>query len=334
MRRGLGGGFFRNGAAGLRYNVGKKPNMASTTDFTQRGRTNVAAGATTATLTWTAEFVNTPYQATAEVFSYSNPDTPYVISTTVYDLTTVGASVSLSTEIPDDGNLYYIAWTASAMQQTPNDSCCSGTANVATSFPSPIAAAYLFSGAQGQAGPIAFYRGAYDATNTYYQNSTRVDVVLSSGYLWRVNNASKNDTDSWGTPTIGAGDWLNIGAGLPGGYNSFSSTTNITGNSTILPASANHTEKITVSGAAGSRIFAVSIVDRVAGDRCYLNFTLPATAGLIITVRNNIVSGTQLLPSAVYPSNAYTTDGAVISLSVALVFNGTAWIYDTSKAPA
>jgi hypothetical protein len=315
--------------------------MADTNTFTQRGNTAVSAGATTATLTWTQAFVNTPFQATAQVFSYNDPDTPYVISATVYDVTTEGASVALSAEIPDDGNSYYIGWTASANQPTPSSNdccsdngCCGASVNVATSFPSPVVGAYLFSGAQGQAGPLAFYRGTYDSDEIYYQTANRVDVVEYAGYLWRTNNVAKNDTDSWGTPTIGAGDWLNIGTGTPGGYNSLSSTINITGNSTISPASANHTEKISVSGSAGNRIFAVAIAGRVAGDRCWLNFTLAATASIVIYVRNNVVSGTQLLPTEIYPSNAYTTDGTVLSLSVALVFNGTAWTYDTSKAPA
>lgn len=318
--------------------------MASTNTFTQRGNTAVQAGDSTVTLTWTAQFANVPFQASASLFSYANPTTPYVISVVVNDVTTEGAIASLSAEVPDDGNQYYLAWEASSQQPTPTCEdttgcsggcgCGGGSVNVAYSSPPPVLGAYLFPGAQGQPGPLAFFRGEYDSEVVYVQTPNRTDVVTYAGYLWRVNNATKNLTASWGTPTIGAGDWLNIGIGTPGGYNSLSETINITGNSTILPASANHTEKISLGGAAGSRIFAISIVGRQAGDRCYLNFTFPATVGLVIYVRNNVVGGTQLLPSEIYPLNAFTTDGSVLSLSVALVFDGTAWTYDTSKAPA
>lgn len=196
---------------------------------------------------------------------------------------------------------------------------------------------YYLQGMQGVRGPLAFYRGAFDATDIYYDNVNREDVVSYGDFYWAANNAALNATNSWGTPTVGSGDWTLLGPvanGLLGGYNSFTATANITGNSTISPASANHTDAITVTGVASSRIFAVATTGRNAGDRCSLVFTLPATASIVITVRNATVGGTQLLPSEIYPSNAYTTDGTVLSLTVELYFDGTAWKYKSSQSPA
>lgn len=196
---------------------------------------------------------------------------------------------------------------------------------------------YYLQGMQGVRGPLGFYRGAFDATEIYYDNVNREDIVSYGGFYWAANNASLNATNSWGTPTVGSGDWTLLGStanGLLGGYNSYGATANITGNSTITPASANHTEAVTVTGVASSRIFAVATAGRNAGDNCDLVFTLPATADIIITIRNNTVGGTQLLPSATYASNAYTTDGVTLSLTVSLYFDGTAWQYKRGNSPS
>ncbi len=196
---------------------------------------------------------------------------------------------------------------------------------------------YYLQGMQGARGPLAFYRGAFDSAQIYYDNVNREDVVSDGGFYWAANNTTLNATNSWGNPTVGSGDWTLLGPtayGLLGGYNSYSPTANITGNSTVTPASANHTEAITVTGVASARIFTVATAGRNAGDNCDLVFTLPATASIVITVRNNTVGGTQLLPSETYPDNAYTTDGATLSLTVSLYFDGTAWKYKRGNSPA
>ncbi len=248
-----------------------------------------------------------------------------------------------------------MAYDATAVQPSPTceDSCadgcgcgcgggsncgCGGNSNVANACPVPQIASYLFTGNQGQPGPLAFFRGAYDATAVYFDNTARVDVVTYLGYYWRANNVAKNDTASWGTPTIGAGDWLPIGAtsgGLLGGYNSYTAVANIGGNSTLTTTTANDTQDVTCTGAAGARIFALTTSGRNAGDRCDIEFTVPATAGLVITVRNNTVGGTQLLPvSSGFTANAWTTDGVNTTAAFSFVFTGTAWKYVRSSSPA
>lgn len=333
----------------------KTHNMASTYNFTQRGALAVSAGATSASPTFTAAFVNTPFVVQAQLFSVGTPGSPATASCFPYALTTTGFTAVFNAAIPNDGTQWYLGWEATAQQPTPTsqDGCstgcgcggsgngcgcgCGATTNVAYASPPPVAGAYLFTGAQGIPGPLLFFRGPYDASATYYDNANRVDVVTYAGFYWRANTASKNATASWGTPTVGSGDWLNVGAisgGSLGGYNSYGATANITGNSTVSPASANHTEQIMLGGSAGTRIFAVSASGRNAGDRCWLNFVLPTTAAIVFTICNDTTGGAQLLPSATYPSNAYTTDGVVTSLSVALFFNGSVWQYDFSKSPA
>jgi len=92
------------------------------------------------------------------------------------------------------------------------------------------------------------------------------------------------------------------GGGIPTNPATVGSTTNNSGNSTIVPASANHIEILTLGGVARTSHFAISTTGRVTGDRLTLLFVNPATAGIEEIVNNGTVGGTQLAD--------YTTDGS------------------------
>ncbi|MBP6607242.1 MAG: hypothetical protein KA240_16290, partial [Nitrospira sp.] len=65
-------------------------------------------------------------------------------------------------------------------------------------------------GAAGDTGPGIVYRGAYSAGGTYFQTSTRRDVVSYSGNYYLTNNPAKSGLTTWGTP--GGADWTSFGA--------------------------------------------------------------------------------------------------------------------------
>ena len=211
-------------------------------------------------------------------------------------------------------------------------SCCSPTV-----CPPVKPALYFFQGINGQPGPLAVLCGPYVATNIYYENANRRDVVTYNGFAYAANAAAKNGTNTWGTPSDTGGDWVNIGIGSAlVSTNSAHATANATGNSTVFPTTANHTEAMTFSGVAGARVVALDTTGSVAGDICVLVMTFPATAGLIITVNNATVGGTQLLPtSSGFVANAYTTDGATLSATWTFFFNPAgAWQYLSGSSPS
>ena len=325
--------------------------MATNTTFTQRSAVSLTSGVSSQAVTFPVAFITAPFDIQTQVFKSAAGSTNIYGTVDATSITTTGFTVYFSAAIPDAS--YLLAYEATAVQPEPtsDDSCgcgcgggCSGssggcgTSTVANVCQPPIVESYLFTGAQGGAGPLAFFRGAYDSTQVYFNNTARDDIVSYLGFYWAANNTSKNDTASWGTPTVGSGDWLIIGptsSGLLGGYNSYTAVANIGGNSTLTTTSANDTQDVTCTGAAGSRIFALTTSGRNAGDRCDVKVTVPATAGLIITIRNNTVSGTQLLPtSSDYTGNAWTTNGVTLSASFSFVFTGTAWTYVCSSSPA
>ena len=65
-------------------------------------------------------------------------------------------------------------------------------------------------GATGDTGPGIVYRGAYSGSGTYFQTSTRRDVVSYSGSYYLANNPSKSGLSTWGTP--GGADWTSFGS--------------------------------------------------------------------------------------------------------------------------
>ncbi len=92
------------------------------------------------------------------------------------------------------------------------------------------------------------------------------------------------------------------GGGIPTNPTTVGSTINNAGNSTIVPASANHIEIITIGGVARTSHFILSTAGRVTGDRLTLLFVNPATSGIEEIVNNGTLGGTQL--------GDYTTDGS------------------------
>jgi hypothetical protein len=324
--------------------------MATNTTFTQRSAVTLANGATSKAVTFTAAFINAPFDIQTQIFKSAAGSTNIYATVDATSITTTGFTVYFNAAIPDAS--YSLAYDATAVQPDPtiSNDCgcgcsggcsggcgCSSSSNVANVCPAPIVESYLFTGSQGVAGPLAIFRGAYSSAQVYYDNTARNDIVSYAGFYWVVNNTAKNNTASWGTPTVGSGDWLTIGvasAGLLGGYNSYETVANIGGNSVLAPAASNDTQDITLGGAAGSRVFAIPVAGRSAGDRCDLKFTFPATQGIVITVNNDTVGGTQLLPASIYTANAYTTDGVTLSATWSFVFTGTAWTYVRGNSPS
>ena len=74
------------------------------------------------------------------------------------------------------------------------------------------------------------------------------------------------------------------------------------GNTAITPASGNVIAVGTITGAAGTRTFALDVTGRSDGDILFLRFQQPATASIIEEVRNATAGGTLLY--------SYTTDGS------------------------
>ncbi len=110
--------------------------------------------------------------------------------------------------------------------------------------------------------------------------------------------------------------------------------TNNSGNTTITPTKPNQSILGTVGGAARSSIIILDVAGRTAGDRIMLDLILPATAAIILSVRNATSGGTLLLPVESFPTQNLTTDGNLLSARWEFTFNGTAWRYDMSNLPA
>lgn len=319
------------------------------TNFTQHSAVALTNGVSSQAIVFPVAFINAPFEILTQVFK-SGAGTANITATVLAtSITTTGFTVYFSGAIPDAN--YTLAYQATAVQPVPTaqDNCASGNggcgcapaATVANCCPPPQLGAYLFTGAQGRAGPLAFFRGAYDASTVYFDNTARVDVVSYGGYYWAANNVAKNDTASWGTPTVGSGDWTPIGptsAGLLGGYNSAqNSFIAAPGNGSITPAAANHTSFLALTGIAGTYNVSIPMAGRNAGDRCDVVLTFPSTAGLIVTMRNDTAGGTLLLPvSSGFVGNAYTTDGVTLSATWRFAVNntGTAWIYTGGSSPS
>lgn len=109
----------------------------------------------------------------------------------------------------------------------------------------------------------------------------------------------------------------------------FNAQANSTGDSTATAGvlSIIHTEVITFSGSAGTRIVALAIPTGLsAGARLVVRSVLPATAGIVVELRNATTGGTLLA--------TFTTDGATLTAVHEFYFNGTAWALLSSAIPA
>ncbi len=119
-----------------------------------------------------------------------------------------------------------------------------------------------------------------------------------------------------------------------GGGNAYAAFTNNSGNSTLTPTEPNQTYLGTVGGSARSSIFILDVAGRTSGDRIILDLLLPATANIVLSVRNATSGGTLLLPTESFPTQDLTTDGNIRSWHLEFTFDGVAFIYDMSNLPA
>lgn len=126
--------------------------------------------------------------------------------------------------------------------------------------------------------------------------------------------------------------WAAIPAG--GVSNAYAAATNNTGNTTVTPTQSNQTSRITFTGSARSSIIILATAGRSAGDKIFMDLILPATANIVISVRNATSGGTLLLPVESFPTQDLTTDGNLLSAHWEFTYTGAAWIYDMSNLPA
>lgn len=98
--------------------------------------------------------------------------------------------------------------------------------------------------------------------------------------------------------------------------------TNSTGNTTItpVPGRRNALVIVTISGAARTSNIVFDIAGRVLNDRLTARFNIPATAGIILDVKNATAGGTSLIVDPI------TTSGSAgQNLLLELYYDGTAW---------
>jgi len=157
--------------------------------------------------------------------------------------------------------------------------------------------------------------------NTFLSGSS---VTFAAGSTLTVNGAFA------GTPTGGTLDFsantLTLPATVSGGATSllargqgYAASSNASGTTTITPNSrtAVHSEILTITGTASTRIVVLSVSGRVAGDILRLRLNVPATQNIVIDVRNATAGGTQL--------TQLTTDTSGDDCALEYVFDGTAW---------
>lgn len=125
-----------------------------------------------------------------------------------------------------------------------------------------------------------------------------------------------------------------ISASAGGGTANYATATNNSGNTTITPDVPLYALGLTIGGVARTSILILDTAGRGAGDRIRLDITLPATGSIVLEVRNATSGGTLLLPTELFPSQQFTTDGVVLSATWDFVFTGTAWRYELSSIPA
>jgi len=136
------------------------------------------------------------------------------------------------------------------------------------------------------------------------------------------------------SPVNGLGNVTINATGGGGGGNAYATATNNSGNTTVTPTQPNYSLGLTVGGAARTSIFILDIAGRTAGDRLRLALTLPATAAIVLEVRNATSGGTLLLPVESYATQDLTTDGSLLSATWDFVYTGSAWKYELSSLPS
>lgn len=109
------------------------------------------------------------------------------------------------------------------------------------------------------------------------------------------------------------------GGGGGGGGASYQSATNNAGNTTLTAIAASiieHTAVVTIGGTARTSEIALPVTNRVAGDRAAVKLLFPATANIIVNLRNSTTGGTIL--------KTLTTDTSGDDATIFLVY-GVAW---------
>lgn len=104
---------------------------------------------------------------------------------------------------------------------------------------------------------------------------------------------------------------------------------NSTGNSTVTPGACaiQHTEIITLTGSAGTRIIILDVASApTAGARCLVRIECPATASILLDFRNGTAGGTQLTTAE--------TDGSGDDMVAEFGGTGTAWEFLRFVSPA
>lgn len=101
-----------------------------------------------------------------------------------------------------------------------------------------------------------------------------------------------------------------------------------TGNTTItLPAgSRHHTVDLVFTGAAGTRTVILATTGAAAGDVSMLNYAIPATAGIVIELRNATAGGTLL--------DTLTSDASGDDATLVSTYSGTVWGQPSSLYPS
>ena len=104
------------------------------------------------------------------------------------------------------------------------------------------------------------------------------------------------------------------------------SATNATGNTTItVPAGSRvHNHKITFSGSAGNRIVILDTANAAAGCVVRVDYVLPATASIVIELRNATSGGTLL--------DTLTTDTSADPAAITATLRAGAWDQDSIVA--
>ncbi len=101
-----------------------------------------------------------------------------------------------------------------------------------------------------------------------------------------------------------------------GGNDSSGPLTNTTGNQTITPTAANYYVPLTIGGAARTTNI-IAAGSPAEGDMIDFTITLPATAGIVLNIRNATAGGTLL--------DTFTTDGVTLAWRLILVYESGAW---------
>lgn len=123
--------------------------------------------------------------------------------------------------------------------------------------------------------------------------------------------------------TDGSGVWVKDENGttyyLVGGSvdNQYTASTNNSGNTTLSRTASTHVAVLNVGGSARTSVVILDTADGVSGDVIKLRINMPATASIVIEVRNATSGGTLLY--------TYTSDGSGDDGYFEVYFDGSEW---------